>query len=66
MRTQQIDFWSGVFGQQYTARNTMNQEDWDGMYIKNFGLTRSNMNEAFLDDLRRDLRILEVGSNTGH
>lgn len=44
----------------------MNQEDWDGTYVKNFGLTRSNMNEAFLDDLPRDLRILEVGSNTGH
>lgn len=66
MRTQQIDFWSGDFGHQYTTRNTMNQEDWDETYIKNFGLTRSTMNEAFLDDLRRDLRILEVGSNTGH
>jgi pseudaminic acid biosynthesis-associated methylase len=30
-----------------------------------FGLSRSDLNERFLDDLDRDLRILEVGTNVG-
>ena len=66
MRTQQTDFWSGDFGRDYTVRNTMDQEAWNEMYLKNYGVTRANMNNEFLHSLPRDFSILEIGSNTGH
>jgi pseudaminic acid biosynthesis-associated methylase len=66
MRTQQIEFWSGDFGRDYTVRNTMDQEAWNAMYLKNYGITRANMNNKFLHGFPKDFRILEVGSNTGH
>jgi len=66
MRTQQTDFWSGDFGRDYTVRNTMDQEAWNEMYLKNYGITRANMNNEFLHSFPRDFSILEIGSNTGH
>ena len=44
----------------------MDLEAWNRMYLKNYGTTRSNMNNNFLHSFPRDFRILEVGSNTGH
>ena len=41
MKTQQIEFWSGEFGRDYTERNTIEQEDWNANYLKNYGATRS-------------------------
>jgi len=65
MRTQQIEFWSGEFGRNYTDRNTTDYEAWDKQYIEKYGISRSDMNHEFLLDLPKDLRILEVGCNTG-
>jgi pseudaminic acid biosynthesis-associated methylase len=66
MKTQQIEFWSGEFGRDYTERNTIEQEDWNANYLKNYGATRRSMNNLFLNEFPKDFRILEVGSNTGH
>ncbi|OPY66108.1 MAG: Methyltransferase domain protein [Syntrophorhabdus sp. PtaU1.Bin050] len=65
MRTEQMDFWSGKFGKEYTVRNTKEHEDWNQQYLDNYGLTRLQMNGEFLGNLRKDLRILEIGCNTG-
>ena len=31
MHTEQIDFWTGTFGKEYTDRNTRDQQEWDSL-----------------------------------
>jgi pseudaminic acid biosynthesis-associated methylase len=57
--------WASKFGEDYTNRNDMTINEMDDMYLKRYGITRSQMNSDFLDGLSRDLMILEVGSNIG-
>ncbi|GLR18855.1 pseudaminic acid biosynthesis-associated methylase [Portibacter lacus] len=65
MKTEQIDFWAGEFGEKYTERNSYDDKGWDEFYRKNWGTTKPLMNEEFLGHLSKDIKILEVGSNTG-
>lgn len=65
MDTEQAHFWSSNFGRDYTDRNSRTPEQWDHFYLETWGHTKSEMNEAFLGALPRDIRILEVGCNTG-
>lgn len=65
MRTQQIEFWSGEFGRDYTARNTTDHESWDRQYVEKYNVSRLSMNDEFLRDLPKNLHVLEVGCNTG-
>lgn len=65
MHTEQETFWSGEFGRHYTDRNTRDRAEWDAFYRQNWGLTKTDMNAAFLKTLPPDARILEVGCNTG-
>ena len=65
MKTEQIDFWAGEFGEEYTERNSYDAAGWDDFYRKNWGTTKPEMNEKFLGNLAKDAKILEVGSNTG-
>jgi pseudaminic acid biosynthesis-associated methylase len=64
--TPQTDAWKGDFGREYTDRNTFEVEDLDSLYRKNYGLTRRQINQAFLRDLPQDAKFLEVGCNTGN
>lgn len=63
--TQQEQFWAGDFGQQYTDRNTYDPQAWDDFYRQTWGHTKIDINAQFIGDLPRDIRILEVGCNTG-
>ncbi|MES2140618.1 MAG: pseudaminic acid biosynthesis-associated methylase [Bacteroidota bacterium] len=65
MQTQQIDFWKGNFGKEYTDRNSYSIEDWDNFYLNNYGKTKIEMNSGFIGNLPKDLKMLEVGCNTG-
>ena len=65
MRTQQIEFWSGDFGRDYTDRNTTDHTAWNRQYLEKYGVSKLNMNDEFLRDLPKNLRVLEVGCNTG-
>jgi len=64
--TEQASKWSGAFGREYTERNPQSIEEMEELYIRNYGLTRTELNGRFLDDLDRSIRILEVGSNVGN
>ncbi len=64
--SQQADFWKGTFGKEYTDRCTFEKQEWDNLYIQQFGNTKTAMNESFIGHLPKDIRILEVGCNTGH
>ena len=64
-KTHQMNEWSSDFGREYTDRNPQNSAEMDALYQENFGITRSALNVEFLDDLDRDIKILEVGANVG-
>lgn len=63
MKTQQVSFWSGEFGKEYTDRNYQTIFDSDLAYVKNYGVKRSEMNAEFLGSLDKEIKVLEVGCN---
>ena len=63
--TDQIKTWKDKFGKEYTDRNPQTIEELESLYQKNIGITRSKINQDFLGDLNKSIRILEVGSNVG-
>jgi pseudaminic acid biosynthesis-associated methylase len=63
--TKQSEMWKSQFGMDYVERNPMSTKIMDELYKNNYGISRSEMNKDFLDDLDRDIKILEVGSNIG-
>ena len=64
--TPQKKSWAGDFGREYTDRNTLSGAQLDSLYRTNYGITRRQLNEDFLNDIPRDARILEVGCNSGN
>ncbi len=64
--TFQIKKWKSGFGDKYTDRNTFTPSKLDDMYRKNSGVSRTEMNKAFLGKMDRGMRILEVGCNVGN
>jgi pseudaminic acid biosynthesis-associated methylase len=64
--TKQMELWRGQFGEEYTARNTISLEEMEALYERNYGQTRTNLNERFLKALDHSIKILEVGSNVGN
>lgn len=65
MKTKQQDFWAGDFGKEYTDRNSYSREDYDTVYKETWGFTKHVINEKSIGHLNRDIKILEVGCNTG-
>lgn len=63
--TEQSECWADDFGEQYTRRNPASAKEMQALYLKRFGIERTEMNEAFLADVPRSARILEVGCNVG-
>jgi pseudaminic acid biosynthesis-associated methylase len=59
-RNEQEEFWQGDFGDEYTLRNA---GDWDEFYEKQWGITRTALNNEFLSKLDRNALILEIGCN---
>lgn len=64
-KTHQAQTWSGQFGREYTDRNAVTTKDMNALYLKTFGISRTELNYEFLGNLDRSLRILEVGANVG-
>jgi len=60
-----MKFWKGKRGQEYTGRNPQNPQEMDALYLRDYGVTRSDMDKRFVGNLSRDIRILEVGCNIG-
>ena len=65
MKTEQENFWSGDFGKNYTDRNSRQNDEFNIIYQAWYGVARTKMNQDFLGSLPKDIRILEVGCNTG-
>ncbi len=64
--TDQMEAWTGSFGQEYTDRNAISLEEMEALYKGYYGITRTELNEKFLRGIDRSIRILEVGSNVGN
>ena len=64
-KTFQEENWSSGHGNDYNLRNPASIGETNGLYLKIYGLTRSQINKEFLDGLPRDIKILEVGANVG-
>jgi pseudaminic acid biosynthesis-associated methylase len=64
--TVQTEVWRGEFGRDYTDRNTLDVDALDALYRKNYGLTRTQINQDFLSGISKDASFLEVGCNTGN
>ena len=63
--TEQARAWSSGFGHEYTGRNPQNSGEVNASYMQKYGGSRSDMNEEFMRNLDRTLRVLEVGTNVG-
>jgi pseudaminic acid biosynthesis-associated methylase len=64
--TPQIKEWTGAFGQEYTDRNLLTPQAHDALYAGDFGITRKQLNQIFLQGVSKDAHILEVGCNIGN
>jgi pseudaminic acid biosynthesis-associated methylase len=64
--TDQTRLWKGDFGRAYTDRNTLEVEAVDTLCLRNYGLTRTQLNEKFLEGIPKDASFLEVGCNAGN
>ena len=64
--TAQAAVWKSDFGRDYSDRNTLDPEGLDQLYRRNYGVTRSEINETFLRDVAKGASFLEVGCNTGN
>jgi pseudaminic acid biosynthesis-associated methylase len=64
--TPQAEIWKGDFGREYTDRTTFDIEALDSLYLKNYGVSRSRINQDFLRDIPKHLSFLEVGCNAGN
>ena len=64
--TEQMHEWNGQFGKEYTDRNALSLSEMELLYKDNYGITRTEMNSRFIDNLDRDMKVLEVGSNIGN
>jgi pseudaminic acid biosynthesis-associated methylase len=64
--TEQMRECVGQFGKEYTDRNLLSLEAMEESYKRKYGVTRTDLNELFLEGIDRSIRILEVGSNVGN
>ncbi len=60
-----VHVWQGKFGRNYTDRNNHTWNELDKIHTKLYGMTRSYLNTIFLENIPRDIKILEIGTNIG-
>ena len=65
-KTVQAQVWAGEFGRAYTDRNTLDVEDLNALWSANYGITRREINQVFLQDIPKNASFLEVGCNVGN
>ena len=60
-QTAQEAVWDGDFGRDYTDRNTFDAQSLDDLWLCNYGVARSTINEKFLSGIAKNASFLEVG-----
>lgn len=64
--TPQTEVWRGEFGRAYTDRNTLDVEELNALWSGNYGITRREINQIFLQEIPKTASFLEVGCNVGN
>src|ERR1035437_10124047 len=64
--TFQEESWSGKFGDDYSDRNTFDIKQLSDLYKDHYGISRKQMNLDFVGSINKDMKILEVGTNSGN
>ena len=64
--TKQITKWKDKFGKEYTNRNALTLDELERIYENNFGQSRTKLNNIFIGEFNRSIKILEIGSNIGN
>lgn len=64
--TKQTKAWSGEFGKKCTDRISLSIDELNKRYRKTYGITRTELNNFFIEKLNRSIKILETGSNSGN
>ena len=63
--TYQEEIWKSKFGEEYNIRNVYDNKALDEVYISDIGISRTEMNNRFIGDMDRGIKILEIGCNIG-
>jgi pseudaminic acid biosynthesis-associated methylase len=66
VETAQSATWKSDFGRAYTDRNTFDIDALNALYLKNYGVTRTQINEWSLRNIPKEASILEVGCNAAN
>jgi len=64
--THQRKTWEEQFGEGYLERNVYNPQELNKFYKDRFGFTKDQLNDKFLENVPKDAKILEVGTNIGN
>jgi len=64
--TEQGRRWKSGFGKEWSCRNLFTLSELDRHYEGKYGITRSELNQRFLEGIPKDASILEVGCNLGN
>ena len=56
----------GKFSKEYTDRNALTLVELNEMYMKKYGISRENLNNLFIGEMNRNIKILKAGSNVGN
>jgi len=63
--TKQTKKWMGDLGRKYAERNAFTLDESNEKYKEKYGINKTELNELFLKNLNKNIRILEVGSGIG-
>lgn len=64
--THQRKTWESEFGKDYLQRNLFNPDELENLYLTRYGLSKTQLNSRFLENIPKDAKILEVGTNIGN
>jgi len=64
-QTYQEEIWKSKFGEEYNLRNIFDNKGLDEVYVSDIGISRTEMNNRFIGNLDRNIKILEIGCNIG-
>ena len=62
----QEKIWTGNFGKKYSERNNYSSyQKWNNFYFERYGYSKEKINYQFLQNINKDIKILEIGCNLG-
>ena len=54
------EIWKNDFGKEYFARNPIDVDALNQLYVNNFGISRIDLNNIFIGDLDKSIKIIII------